>query len=330
MHVALIGAGAIGLGAHLPALLRSPRVSRVSVADADPQALANAASTASDISTTTDVQSLLHSTSVDAVVLATPPWVTPDLVRSALKSGKYVLAEKPIAPTIERARELADMPEAYQRLQIGFTYRHHPAIERLQEVIGEGMLGSPLLVQVSLCDERADPVGDAKGFHRRLESLKHALPVVSDGVHACDRLNLLLGSSPLHISAWSLRSEASYASPNVNGAILHYRDGTVVRLEVIWLYPFLPPSQIVFTGPAGRAVVDPATFALRIDTRFQSEELPPPGEKVEVCFAKQLDRFLDCCVERRAPVPGMGDALRALELAEAIAEACLLEDRALS
>lgn len=319
MHIALVGAGAIGLGAHLPALLRSPTVSGVVVADIDDAALARASQMGSRIEVSSDVVGVLSSSEIDAAVIATPSWVTPGLVRVALGHGRYVLVEKPIAPSIEEGRRMVDLPGVYDRLQIGFTYRHHPAIERLRELIAEEAFGRPLMIQISLCDERADPVGDPVGFRRRLESLRHAPPMVSDGIHACDRLNWLLGVAPQSIQGWSLRSEETFASPNVNGAVLSYADGTLVRLEVVWLYPFLPPSQTVITGPTGRAILDSTSFELKVDTTSRRESVKEARSKTEVCFDKQLEVFLDCCRQGEIPNPGIGEALAALELCQRIA-----------
>ena len=265
---------------------------------------------------------MLADPAIDAVVLATPPWATTGLARRSLEAGKYVLAEKPLAPSLAEAAALAELPEAHERLQIGLTYRHHPSVERLRELLRGGALGSPLLIQASVCDEVADPDGDPVGFARRLRSLEHFPPVISDGVHACDRLNYLLGAAPTTVRGWALRSDERYATANANGAILEYEDGTLARLEVIWLYPVLPPSQFVVTGPRGRAVLDPPTFALSVELADgTTEELPAPGDKTEVCFQRQLSRFVDHCLAGTPPVPGLDEALASLELAQRIATA---------
>ena len=109
----------------------------------------------------------------------------------------------------------------------------------------------------------------------------------------------------------------------MNGAALTYADGTIVRLEVIWLYPSLPPSQFVVTGPRGRASLDPPTFSLDLELDGRSEMLPPTGDKAERCFALQLERFVGSCAEGVPPTPGLEDALAASELCERIASACL-------
>jgi predicted dehydrogenase len=316
VRIALVGAGDIGTGAHLPALMRDPGVELAAVVEPDAERRAAAGPLAPGVPLYADVDRVLADAAVEAVVLATPAWATVELARSALEAGKYVLAEKPLAPTLEEQLRLRGLPE---RLQIGLAYRHHPAIERLRDVVASGALGSPLYIQSTLADERADPAGDPEHYAKRLNALEHAPPIVLDGIHRCDQLNLILGEAPVDVHAWAVTTSTDFASPNVNGAVLRYAGGAVVRLEVIWLVPSLPPSQFVVTGPRGRAVLDPPTFALEVEVEGRREELSPDGEKVEVCFALQLERFVAACRDGSPPVPGLQEALAASELCERIA-----------
>jgi predicted dehydrogenase len=320
VRIGVIGLGDIGVRAHVPTILREPRATLVAVADLDPHRLEQHAP--SGVRATTSPEAVLADPDVDAVVIATPSHVTPALTVAALEAGKYVLAEKPIAPTIAGAAAVATAPAAAARLQIGLTYRHHPAVGRLRALVREGALGRPLLVQVALCDEPATPHADPVAHERRLRSLGRAAPVVSDGVHACDRLNYVLGESPVDVSGWSLRSDPAFASPNVNGGVLAYADGSIARVEVVWLLPVLPSSQFVVTGPLGRATLDPPTFRLDVHLADGSHErLDPPGDKTEVCFERQLRAFVEHVLAGTAPVPGLAEALASLELAERIARA---------
>lgn len=323
MRVALVGLGEIALRAHLPALLRERRVELAALVEVDPGRLEAASALVPNALATPSFEDVLDDPTVGAVVLATPAWVTPGLIRAALEAGKHVLAEKPLAPTLAEQVALRELPGVEDRLQIGLTYRHHPAVEALRDLVAEGALGRPLFVQSSVCDERADPLGQPERYARLRRTLEHGLPVVFDGIHACDRLNLVLGDTPVDVVGWALTSSPDYASPNVNGALLTYADGSIVRFEVVWLYPSLPPSQFVVTGPRGRAVLDPPTFELRTEIDGVADVLPAPGDKTACCFALQLERFVTACSEGTAPVPGIEAALAASGLAERIAEECL-------
>ena len=320
LRVGLVGLGDIALRAHLPALAREPRVSLVAVGDTDPARLRAAPH---GVRQTTDVASIFADPHIDAVIVATPPSATAGLVRTALEAGKAVLAEKPLALTLAGAARLRDVAGAAERLQIGLTYRHHPSVDRLRELMAAGALGTPLLIQASVWDEPADPTGDPVGHARRLRSLRSLPPVISDGVHVCDRLNYLMGANLVEeVSGWSLRTDPEYATANVNGGILRYADGSIARVEVIWLTPLLPPSQFVVTGPHGRATLDPPTFGLTVSLADGSvERLDPPGGKVEVCFDLQLRRFVDHTLAGTPPVPGLTEALQSQTLAARIAEA---------
>jgi myo-inositol 2-dehydrogenase/D-chiro-inositol 1-dehydrogenase len=317
VKIGVIGLGEIGARAHVRAILQEPHATLVAVADTDPGRLEHAPA---GVRTTTSSEAILADPDVDAVVIATPPDVTARLAAAALEAGKYVLAEKPLAPTLAGTAAVATVAGAAGRLQIGLTYRHHPSVERLRELVRAGALGRPLLVQVSLCDEPSAPHADPRAHARRLRSLERSAPVVSDGVHACDRLNYVLGEAPVDVTGWSLRTDPSFASPNVNGGVLTYADGSVARVEVVWLVPSLPPSQFVVTGPLGCAALDPPTFGLDVRLEDGSHERhEPPGDKTEVCFERQLRAFVEHVLAGTAPVPGLAEALASLELAERIA-----------
>jgi myo-inositol 2-dehydrogenase / D-chiro-inositol 1-dehydrogenase len=320
LRIGLVGLGDIAVRAHLPAIAGNRRTALAAVCDLDRERLAAVAP--AGVRTTTEARSIFGDPTVDAVVIATPPAATASLVRDALTAGKFVLAEKPLALSVAGTAEIRALPAAAERLQIGLTYRHHPAVDRLRALIADGALGRPLLIQAAVCDERSDPLGDPRGHARRTRSLEHNPPVVSDGVHACDRLNYLLGEAPVDVTGWSLRTDRSFATANVNGGVLAYADGTVARLEVVWLTPVLPPSQFVVTGPLGGATLEPSTFGLTVELADGTvERLEPPGDKTAVCFALQLERFVEHCLAGTTPVPGLAEAVSSLELAERIARA---------
>ena len=112
------------------------------------------------------------------------------------------------APSLAEAAELARAARgATSGSRSGSPTGITPSVDRLRELVRDGALGRPLLIQASVCDEVADPDGDPTRFARRLRSLEHYPPVISDGVHACDRLNYLLGEPPTDVQGWALRSD---------------------------------------------------------------------------------------------------------------------------
>ena len=319
LRIALIGLGDIAVRAHLPALAREQRVTLVAVADVEEERLAAAPEGARR---TTDVASVLTDPEIDAVVIATPPAATAGLVRGALDAGKWVLAEKPLGLSVAETADVRAAPGATERLQIGLTYRHHPAVDRLRELIADGTLGRPLLIQAALCDEPANPDQDPRAYARRLRSLERIPPVVSDGVHACDRINYLLGEPPVDVSGWSLRTDPTYRESERERRRPHLR-GRHDRAA---------RRRLADAGAAAEPVRRHRTERPR-DPR--PADVPAHGRACgrhdgDARAARRQDRgllraparrFVDAALAGTPPVPGLDEAIASLELAERIARA---------
>lgn len=318
LRVALVGLGEIGVGAHLPALLRHPEVDLVALADPDParREIAAAVHPARTVATLGEVDDVV---AVDAVVLATPPWVTPDLTVEALRAGRHVLAEKPVATSTSAAAvydRLSD--DERRRLQIGLTYRHDPALEQLRAWLAEDVLGGPLLVRAHIYDE---PHHDPEHTRRIRETLRHGSPAVHEGAHVLDWLSYLLDAQPDRIDdAWALRTDP--AGPNLTGARLSYPDGSVALLEFGWLTDALPRCEISVLGPRGHVLLDGFTFHLTLATKDGDKPVEFPGDRGTRCFDRQVARFVDLATGRRDhPTPDLAAGLAALAWCERIAHA---------
>ncbi|PZF80194.1 Gfo/Idh/MocA family protein [Jiangella anatolica] len=321
VSVALVGLGDIGRGAHLPALLRSPGVRLVAVADPVAAHRSAAASLVSDkVAVGSSLDDALAA-GPDGVVLATPPWATPELAIAALRAGRFVLAEKPVATSVAAASVYLGLTDDERaRLQIGLTYRHDPAIARLKSWIDDGVLGGQLLVRAHVYDE-ARMAGDAEHLERMRRTLAHGTPVVHEGAHVFDWLAHLLGPGLAVDDAWALRTDDDLPAPNLTGARLSHPGGHQVLVEFGWLTDALPRCELTFLGPRGLATLDGATFALRLSTAAGSENVEFPGDRSTRDFDLQVDRFTALIRgDTDRPDPDLAAGLAALALAEQVAE----------
>ncbi|HEY3684665.1 MAG TPA: Gfo/Idh/MocA family oxidoreductase [Streptosporangiaceae bacterium] len=316
IRVALAGLGDIAAQAHLPALLRSPRIEVAALADPDPDRRAAAARLAPGAAAYDGLAPVLADPSIPAVVLATPPWITTGLVRDALAAGKYVLAEKPLGTSLAEVRKLADLP--HDRLQVGLTYRHDPALDRLRTWIADGLLGSPLLIRAQIYDEPR--AADGPYARRMRATLDHGPPVVHEGAHLFDWLAFLLGGPPSGVAdAWALATEPGLGSPNLGGARLTWPDGTTAVTEFGWWTDALPRCAVGVLGADGYAELDGLTFDLELRTRDETRAARFPGDRTTRSFDRQLDRFADLAAGRTdRAVPGLAEGLAGLELSERI------------
>ena len=146
MPNSLVGIGVIGYGYWGPNLVRnfaSNECSRViSVSDLDRAKLAISRRLHPEVETTSDFRDLLQDHRVDAVAIATPVHTHYDLALAALRAGKHVFVEKPLAPTADQVRRL--MEEADKRnlvLMVDHTFLYTPAVEKIRELVQGGTLG---------------------------------------------------------------------------------------------------------------------------------------------------------------------------------------------
>ncbi|MFC7623536.1 Gfo/Idh/MocA family protein [Microlunatus sp. GCM10028923] len=313
-RVALVGLGAIGAGAHLPALLRSDRLRLVAVADPSPERREATGSELAragrdDVAILDDLDQVIAA-GVDGVVLATPPWVTTDLAVRAAQSGIAVLAEKPVAPSIEDADRYRVLDaDQRARIQVGLTYRHDPALDKLRKLIKDGALGRPLLVRASIYDERAD--GDPAHDRLITETLKHGSPVIHEGAHVFDWLTSLFGGPGEIDDAWAVTTRPGLAAPNLIGGRLTYPDATVL-VEFGWYTPTLPGCVLIFIGDGGTVRLDGRTFDLGVMLAGREPMMYTfSPNRTTRCFDLQVARFADLLAGGRAE-PSLDDGIAAL------------------
>jgi predicted dehydrogenase len=145
IRVALIGTGGIALANHIPGIRLSGEAEIVGLCDVSTEALARASAATGVARTSCDPIALAHEDGIDAVVIATPNDVHRDIALAAVKHGKHVLCEKPLAMTVEQAREMCSAAEAAGVTHMtAFTYRFVPAMQYLKHLVSTGALGQPL------------------------------------------------------------------------------------------------------------------------------------------------------------------------------------------
>jgi predicted dehydrogenase len=165
----LIRIGVIGCGYWGPNLIRNFSHLKgsdvVICSDLSEDRLAHMRSLYPKLETTTDYRRVLSSP-VDAVVVATPPETHAKLTIEALRAGKHVFVEKPLAlSSVEGAAMVAEADKAGRVLLAGHTFVYTAAVNKIKEVIDSGELGeifyvSTTRVNLGIFQERVNVVWD--------------------------------------------------------------------------------------------------------------------------------------------------------------------------
>lgn len=142
VRIAVAGAGYWG-----PNLIRNvyqlPESDLSTICDTDTERLEAIGRQYPAVPRTTDYQQILENQAIDAVVLATPAATHFEMTRQALKAGKHVLVEKPLALSSQDARELVQLADGQDLiLMVGHTFLYNTAVHMMKRLIDNGDIGS--------------------------------------------------------------------------------------------------------------------------------------------------------------------------------------------
>lgn len=89
-----------------------------------------------------DYHDILKDPSVDAVIIATPEHLHHSMAIAALRAGKNIYLEKPLAKTVEQGYEIiAEAEKAKKVVQVGTQNRSNELYKKAKEMVGQGMIG---------------------------------------------------------------------------------------------------------------------------------------------------------------------------------------------
>jgi predicted dehydrogenase len=146
LRAAVIGAGYWG-----PNLARnftaSPDWELAGIVDLDQRRAAKLAAAQGGVPVFRSIDELLDMADVDAVAIATPAHTHHGIALTALKAGKHVLVEKPLADSRSKGLEMVDEAEGRGLvIMADHTYCYTPAVLKIRELIADGSLGDILFI----------------------------------------------------------------------------------------------------------------------------------------------------------------------------------------
>jgi predicted dehydrogenase len=281
------------------------------VCDDSPECRLKASTLAPDcdiVSSTDDV----FTSSVNAVVIATPAVTHFALVREALECGKDVFVEKPLALTYQEGAELVRLAKANRRiLMVGHVLEYHPGILELRRLVDCGELGKVLYIYSNRL---------SLGKIRREENI-----LWSFAPHDIAVILRLTGQFPIQAVACG----GTYVSPNVADATvtnLLFDNGVRAHIFVSWLHPF-KEQRLVVVGSKKMASFDDVSKKLIVYNQHVdwSNGIPTPvthlGEQIPFSTDEPLRNecvaFLTAVNSRRNPLTDGASALAVLKVLEA-------------
>ena len=184
LNVAIVGCGGIAGMKHIPAIRANADLARlVALQDLDPaRAQALAQKCEGDVRVYATVEELLADDCIDVVHVCTPNITHAPVSIAAMRAGKHVLCEKPIADTLEAAREMIRVHrETGKLLSISYQNRFRHDSQAIKQACESGMLGEIYYAKAHATRRRRAPT-----WGNFLSAGKSGGPMLDIGVHAID------------------------------------------------------------------------------------------------------------------------------------------------
>jgi predicted dehydrogenase len=319
-----LGIAVVGLGYWGPNLIRNvhelPQVGDVWACDLRADRLTKIVSRFPAVKPTASYDAVLANPAIDAVLIATPISSHHGLAAEALRAGKHVFVEKPLAASSQHALSLIDLASERGRvLMPGHTFVYSPPVVLIRSLIESGELGDIYFVSTSRVN---------LGLHQSDVSVAWDL-----GPHDFSILRHWLDETPTRVSALA-RACIFPGTPDVAFIDLEYASGTIGHVELSWLSPSkLRRTTIVGSRKmviyddtsiepvrvfdSGAAIRDPATFGEYTLTYRTGDIISPHIEAAEPIYC-ELEDFCRAIFEGTTPRSSATLGLEVVRTVEAV------------
>jgi myo-inositol 2-dehydrogenase / D-chiro-inositol 1-dehydrogenase len=198
VNTAMIGVGNRG-SFLLQGVLRQPNAKLLALCDTKPDRLDKAASAAAKDNPTTyaDWHQVIERKDVDAVFVATPPYLHSEMAIQAIKAGKNVYCEKPLGVTSAQVRALLEAAKGSNKVFVaGQQLRSQKHLVEAVRKIREGVIGDVIMVKAQR-HAVTDIPHDGSSADWYFDVTKSGGYLIEQSVHNLDLCNWAIGSHPL-------------------------------------------------------------------------------------------------------------------------------------
>lgn len=322
VRVAVCGAGYWG-----PNLIRNFAACQdtelVAVCDRDEARLERALRNYPGVDAVRDFDELLGRDDVDAVAIATPVDTHAPMGLAALRAGKHVLVEKPLAGSVREAEQLvAAAKEAGRVLMVDHTFIYSGPVQKIKEILDSGELGELYFID---------------SVRINLGLFQHDVNVVWDlAPHDLSILDHLVGRLPRSLSAFgSCHANEMNEIEDVAYLNLDFTRGLLASFHVNWLSPVkvrhfiiggsnksivyddLEPTERVKVYDRGITINGDVEARRGVLVGYRTGDVWSPHIPQVEPLAKMVQHFAECVRDDKEPMTSGEAGLRVVRILEA-------------
>ncbi|MFZ1038998.1 MAG: Gfo/Idh/MocA family oxidoreductase [Candidatus Bathyarchaeia archaeon] len=244
--------------------------------------------------------SLLKNKDIEAVSICTWSTRLAKEALKALKAGKHVLVEKPMAANSRQAQKLLQTAEKEAlHLTVGFLMRFIPGLQHIERAVKDRTIGELVCATSKRVSQWPERIGD--------------VGVVKDtAIHDIDVMRYIFNEDPVAVYG-KTGNMAHTKFEDYAQLMLTFEGGKTAFIESNWLTPY-KTRTLVATGSKAIMRLDYITQELTIENE---KETLQPRYPVKEPLKLELQNFAKSILENERPLATGEDGLKALRIAEA-------------
>ncbi len=317
--------GVIGCGYWGPNLIRNfsqmHRTTVKTVADLDSARLSHIKETYPAVGVTKDADGIIADPKINIIAIATPIRTHFSLACAAIEAKKHVFIEKPITASSADANTLIRLSEKHNTiLMVGHTFLYTAAVRKMKDIIDSGELGGIYYVNSQRLNLGL--------FQKDINVIWDLAP------HDVSIILYLLGEIPRTVSAVGA-SHINHAVQDVALLALRFSEDRIAFIQTSWLDPD-KVRKMTIVGSRKMMVYDDVQSTEKIRIYDRGVEVPKHYDTYDefhysykygdIYIPKidgsepirtQLNHFVDCIEQGKAPLTDGKNGLQVVKILEA-------------
>jgi xylose dehydrogenase (NAD/NADP) len=273
-------------------------------------------------------ESVIEDKQVDVVYIPLPNHLHKEWTIKALKAGKHVLCEKPLACNAAEAIEMAAVASGNGlHLMEALMYRFHPRSRTIHKIVSQGKIGAPRLVRVSFCFHIEEQILEKKE-NARLKK-KGGGVLLDVGSYGVSVARWVMGENPQ-----SVQAAAHFNAEGVDihaAGVLHFRNWGLATIEASFISALQQTYTIV--GETGSIELPHNAFIpWEKDTSYVyrgkneeigSQEIIPGADE----YRLMAEHFSDVIIHGASPLIDTYDSIQNMRVLDALAKSARIGQR---
>jgi len=325
VRVAMVGCGCVAGYGHAPAIAASDKLECVAYVDIDISRAEEFASRFGGGDVYADYRRVLERNDIDAVAILTMPTEHERIAKDALKAGKHVFTEKPIADcTASGEAMVAAARECGKKMFVGFLLRYTDCYVKMGEIIHSGLIGKPTVYRMIGFEHYA--LDQPFYWERAKDFMRNTSPGFDCGSHYVDLMRWYSGAEAVRVQGIGARvnPEVPEGCFDWEAFQIEFDDGSRGLYETGWGYTF-PENRLhkEAIGPKGIVGVRIAELTEGEESGAETVFTPVGGKEQVIAksdwkgFDGEWEQFARMITEDLDPFPALEDALASIRIVEA-------------